>query len=452
MTLRDLHEYQKRLANFIAMHRRCIVSVDMGLGKTAAVLAWLDWFRRAYDRRGLTMRVLIIAPKRVAENNWLQEAQKWGLVELYQRMTICAGTAKKRAANWSDDSKPIKIISRDNFKDYANTSVDVLILDELTSYKSPTAARSKAVQSINADVRVGLTGTFLANGAIDVYGQAAAVGLDMGGNFYAWRATYFRDALAGSGLAFQKWRLSVPLDAVLQPIRKNIFTLTAADYLEIPAVTETTHAIEMDEETKRAIEELDAFLSAKVGEEVLTFEEGQKFAKLQTLCDGFVYQETEDGQTEAVRGERSAKLEAVADFVSDCKDAGERVLLFYAFREEANWLRELLDERKVRHYDVKNADFMTKWNEGEIDCLIAHPASAGHGLNLQHGGRVIVWSTLTYNYELFAQGNARLARQGQRQNVQIHYFVADKTCEERAVAALRAKQKEQNEFLKLTKQ
>lgn len=453
MTLQELHEYQKRLANFIAKHRRCIISVDMGLGKTAAVLAWLNWYaKRSLYKNNYCPRVLIIAPKRVAENNWLQEAQKWGLVELSSRMTICAGTAKKRAANWSDESKPIKICSRDNFKDYQNAICDVLILDELTSYKSPDAARSKAVQSIHAVVRIGLTGTFLANGAIDIYGQAAAVGLDLGSGYYAWRATYFRDILAGAGLAFSKWRLSVPLEAVLKPIRENIFTLTAADYLEIPPVTHTTHAVEMDGDTAKAIAELDAFLSTKVGDEVLTFDEKQKFAKLQTLCDGFVYVENEAGGVDVVRAERSAKLEAVADFVADCKDAGERVLLFYAFREEAAWLKELLSERKVRHYDVKNADFMTKWNEGEIDCLIAHPASAGHGLNLQHGGRVIVWSTLTYNFELFAQGNARLARQGQRQNVQIHYFVAQDTCEERAVQALRAKQNEQNEFLKLTKQ
>ena len=95
---------------------------------------------------------------------------------------------------------------------------------------------------------------------------------------------------------------------------------------------------------------------------------------------------------------------------------------------------------------------MSKWNDGDLDCLMAHPASAGHGLNLQHGGRVIVWSTLTYNYELFAQGNARLARQGQKRNVQIHYFVAADTCEERAVAALSRKQAEQREFLNMTKQ
>lgn len=450
MTIQDLHEYQKRTANFIARHPHCIISVDMGLGKTAAVLAWLDWFarRRAYD-----VRVLIIAPKRVAENNWRQEAQKWGLEELHSRMTICAGTAKKRANSWADDAHPIKVISRDNFKTYAGAAVDVLIVDELTTYKSVASKRSEAVCGISAQIKIGLTGTFLANGAIDIYGQAAAVGLNFGSmSFEGWRATYFHDALAGAGLAFHRWTLDVPLEALLHPIREHIFTLTAEEYLQIPPVTHNTHAVELDEQTRTQIHELDAFLATELDGEVVAFDEKQKFAKLQTLCNGFVYRELEDGTVEVVRGERSVKLEQVADFVADCKDAGEPVLLFYAFREEAVWLAELLRARGVTYCSVKRSDFLEKWNNREVDCLIAHPASAGHGLNLQHGGRVVVWSTLTYNYELFAQGNARLARQGQTRNVQCHYFVARKTCEENAVNALVRKQIEQQHFLNLTKQ
>ncbi len=459
MNIKDLHEYQKRLANFIAQHPKCIISVDMGLGKTAAVLAWLDWYAR---KRDYNVRALIVAPKRVAENNWLQEAQKWGLRELSEKMIIVAGTPKKRHSRLNDDTKPIKIISRDNCNDFATMSTDVLILDELTSYKQTNAVRSRAVRSVKAQVRIGLTGTFLANGAIDIYGQALACGLSMGENFYAWRATYFKDVLKGAGLAFQKWKLTVPLAQVLNPIKDNIFTLTAEDYLEIPDVTETTHEVALDEETSKAIEELDAFLATKVGGEVLTFSEQQKFAKLQTLCNGFVYRDVtidyeERGElkhieeTLVVRTERSAKLEEVADFVADCRDQGEQVLLFYAFREEEKWLTELLDSRGVNVTSARDKDFMQEWNDGTTDCLMAHPASAGHGLNLQYGGRIIVWSTLTYNYELFAQGNARLARQGQRKNVQIHYFVAKNTCEEKAVMALKKKQGEQTDFLNLTK-
>ena len=446
----ELHEYQKRTANFIAKHHHAIISVDMGLGKTAATLAWLDWFAR---KRNYQVRGIIIAPKRVAENNWIAEAQKWGLEELAALMVVCKGTAEKRRKAWNDAAHPVKVISRDNFKDYANAAADFLIIDELTSYKNPTAARTKAVSSISAPYKVGLTGTFLANGAIDIYGQAQSVGLGWGSmNFYGWRGTYFKDLLAGSGLQFQKWRLIGSLENLLQPISDNIFTLTAEDYLQIPPVTETTHAIDVGDEIRGAIDGLDAFLSMELGGETLTFDENQKFAKLQTLCDGFIYQDDNSECKKPVRGDYSAKLEAVADFVADCKDAGEPVLLFYAFREEAVWLSELLEKRGVKWYGVKKPDFLEKWNAREIDCLMAHPASAGHGLNLQHGGRVIVWSTLTYNYELFAQGNARLARQGQKRNVQIHYFVAADTCEERAVAALSRKQAEQREFLNMTKQ
>ena len=443
----ELHEYQKRTANFIAQHPNAIISVDMGLGKTAATLAWLDWFAR---RRNYNVSGIIIAPKRVAENHWIQEAEKWGLSTLAGRMIICAGTAQKRAKAWNDDAHPIKIVSRDNFKDYANKIADFLIIDELTSYKNPDAARTKAAASISATYKVGLTGTFLANGAIDIYGQAKAVDLGWGDlNYYAWRATYFRDALAGSGLAFHKWKLNTPLPDLLKPIQDNVFTLTAKDYLQIPPVTHNIKRVTLSDDESDAIEELDAFLATELNGEVLTIDEKSKFAKLQTLCNGFVY----DANGKPIRGAKSTKLEAVADFVADCKDAGERVLLFYAYREEFEWLKELLAARKVQAVDVKNdTRFMERWNNGEIDCLLAHPASAGHGLNLQHGGRVIVWSTLTYNYELFAQGNARLARQGQMQNVQIYYFIAAKTCEELVLRALRTKDGEQNEFLKLTKQ
>lgn len=441
-----LHEYQKRLANFIAKHPNAIISVDMGLGKTAAVLAWLNWYAR---RQNYNVKGLIIAPKRVAENNWLQEAKKWGWLQLADHMTICAGTPRQRAKAWNDYDRPIKVCSRDNYKDFIGAKVDFVILDELTSYKNAQAQRTQAVTSIIAPVKIGLTGTFLANGAVDIYGQAMAVGLHFDAhNFYAWRATYFRDILAGAGLAFSKWRLTVPLEALLRPIRENIFTLTAEDYLTIPPVTHTTREVPIDAETRSAIDGLDAFLSCKLDGEVLSFEENQKFTKLQTLCNGFIY----DENGEPKRGKRSAKLEAVADFVADCKDAGEPVLLFYAFREEAQWLTELLTARGVKCDNVKKAGFIERWEAGETDCLLAHPASAGHGLNLQNGGRVIVWSTLTYNYELFAQGNARLARQGQRRNVQIYYFTAQRTCEQNAVAALIRKQNEQNEFLKLTKQ
>lgn len=437
----ELHNYQKRCADFIAAHTNCILSVDMGLGKTAAVLE--------YIRRAAPASVLIVAPKRVAENNWHTEAQKWGLVQIYKKMIVCAGTPKKRALALKDTAHPYKIISRDNIKECEGMTFDLLVIDELTSFKSIDAARTKSVMKIKAARKVGLTGTFLANGAIDIYGQAAAVGLSFNNyNFYAWRATYFKDALAGSGLAFHKWKLAVPLECVLSPIQKDIFTLTAADYLHIPAVSYETRKVELTESEREQYMTADAFLQLKIGDDILSMDERAKFAKLQTLCNGFVY--TSDGG--AIRSDYCTKLQAVADFVLDCKEAGEPVLLFYAYREEALLLHELLTARGVKCESVQRAGFLERWNAGQTECLFAHPASAGHGLNMQAGGRIIVWSSVTWNYELWAQGNARLARQGQTRQVRVLSFVAGGTCEERIVAALAKKDKEQNQFLKLTKQ
>lgn len=436
-----LHEYQIRCADFIAAHPNCILSVDMGLGKTAAVLE--------YIRRAAPESVLIVAPKRVAENNWHTEAQKWGLVQIYQKMIVCAGTPKKRALALKDAVHPYKIISRDNIKECEGLYFDLLVIDELTSFKSIDAARTKSVMKIKAARKVGLTGTFLANGAIDIYGQASAVGLSFNNyNFFAWRATYFKDAIAGSGLAFHKWKLAVPFECVLTPIRYNIFTLTAADYLHIPAVSYETRKVELTASEREQYITADAFLQLKIGDDILSMDERAKFSKLQTLCNGFIY--TEDGR--AIRSDYCTKLEAVADFVLDCKESGEPVLLFYAYREEALWLHELLTARGVKCESVQRAGFLERWNAGQTECLFAHPASAGHGLNMQAGGRIIVWSSVTWNYELWAQGNARLARQGQRRQVRVVSFVADGTCEERIVSALAKKDKEQNQFLKLTKQ
>lgn len=441
-----LHNYQERIISHIDNHPRCILSVDMGLGKTAAVLSYIE--------RAKPASVLIIAPKRVAETTWLQEAQKWGF-KCADKMTIAAGTKAKREKALADKSKPYKVISRDNLGDLAwSDRFDLLVIDELTTFKNVQAARTKQVLQIIADKVVGLTGTFLANGAIDIYGQVASVGLLQkfcaGLNFFAWRAMNFHDALQGSGLQFQKWTLNkdVTVEKLLAPIRAQIFTLTAADYLTIPPVSSMWHKVELASETRRAYDDLQAFLGFELDGCNLTVSEGAAFAKLQTLCNGFIY----DENGVAIRGKDSAKLEAVADFCERCKAEGEKVLLFYAFREEAVWLKEMLDRKKITAESVKKSGFMERWNAGEIDVLFAHPASAGHGLNLQHGGRVIVWSSLTYNYELWAQANARLARQGQTRPVQIHYFAAENTCEARVWNALQNKHKQQTEFLKLTKQ
>lgn len=437
----QLHEYQKKIVNFLQAHQKAVVSVDMGLGKTISVLTYLQQTKPA--------TALIIAPKRVAETVWLQEAQKWNLT-IANLFTICKGTKIQRNKAFADHSKPYKIISRENIKDIPqNITWGVLILDELTSYKNIKSKRTEAVIQIKAHQYIGLTGTFLANGAIDIFGQLAACHLNVWQmNFYQWRATYFRDVLQGSGLAFSKWKPTKELKEILKPVQEYIFTLSAADYLNIPPKTEQIISCQLSEQTQKNIKELDAFLCTEINGETIAIHDKQKFAKLQTLCNGFVY----DTQGNSIRAAKSDKLEYIVELIEELVEQGEHILLFYAYRDEALWLFDMLQAKKIRCQSVAAPNFLKNWNDGRTDVLFAHPASAGHGLNLQHGGRVIIWSTLTYNYELFAQGNARLARQGQDRNVLIYYCIAENTVEERIIKALQNKDTEQQKFVNLTKQ
>ena len=443
MSKMKLHNYQQRAIDFCKNNPNVILSVGMGLGKTSATLHYIN--------HALPRTCLIVAPKRVAETVWKQEAEKWGLRDLHDRMAIVAGTPRQRRE--LIQKYDYLIIGRDNLQDVAGMSFDLLIIDELTSFKNHDSKRSKAVYSIEAKQRIGLTGTFLTKGAIDCFGQFCAVGLggrmtdrERSTNFYRWRATHFKDSLAGSGLAFQNWKLITPLDELLSRVRKNIFTLDPADWLEIPSVEYFTHDVELSQQEMSEYMKLNTMLNCTLDGEVVSFSENQKFAKLQTLCDGFVYV-----NDEVVRSEHSTKLDEVCDFVERCCSEGEQVLLFYAFREEKIWIEEKLKKLHLKFTDVKDRHFLGKWNNGEIDVLIAHPASAGHGLNLQSGGRICVWSTITYDLEYWLQANARLARQGQTKGVQIHTFMAKNTVERKKYLSLTEKTKTLNEFINLTK-
>lgn len=440
-----LKNYQLKIVERCKTTRRLILSVGMGLGKTAAVLHYIDHAKPE--------SLIIVAPKRVAETVWLQEANKWLLSYVANKMIIVSGTPTKRSQALSNAAKPYKIIGRDNLSDVKGFKTDILILDELTSFKNHDSGRSKILHTIESNQTIGLTGTFLANGAIDIFGQAAAVKAFQvtRSSFYRWRATYFRNKFEGSGLQFQKWVLKVPLLDVLKDVEKHIFTLDSSDYLEIPAVEHVNHPIALSKDETTQYNNLQSFLHFEIDGEHVAFDAAQKFGKLQTLCNGFVYSDDENQNRTVLRGQHSTKLEAVADFIESCAAEGERVLLFYSFVEEAVWISEMLKKRHLKFCSPKDKQFLKKWNDGDIDVLIAHPASAGHGLNLQDGGRICVWSSLTYNYEYFAQANARLARTGQQRGVQIHYFFASATVEEQQLKALRVKEKEDKEFINLTK-
>jgi len=446
----QLKNYQKKTIEFCKKTDKVLLSISMGLGKTAAVLHYIDYAK--------PKTLLIVAPKFVALNVWKQEAEKWGLSELAGKLTIVHGTKAKRM-KLIGESRHL-IVTRDNLNDVRGMAVDLLVMDELTSFKNHESQRSDAIYSIKARQRIALTGTLITNSAVDLYGQFLAVGYgndrpkrERNQMFYRWRGRHFVDLLAGSGLQFHKWKLITPMDELIAKVRPSIFTLDSKDWLEIPEVEYITHTVTLSPQEMNEYMRLNTMLSVQLGDEVVAFSENQKFAKLQTLCNGFVYvDDVKSGLREVKRSAYSTKLDEVVEFVARAVSEGEQVLLFYAFIEEKKWISEKLKKERITISGTHDKDFLSKWNEREVDVLLLNAASAGHGLSLHNSGcRLMVWSSLPFDSELFLQANARLMRQGQKRGVQIHSFVAGGTVEPKKYTSLVKKQELLQEFIDITK-
>lgn len=448
----QLREYQKRIARFLPDHPHACLSVGMGLGKTAAVLTFLEYTLRLYP----AAKILIVAPKRVAETVWLQEAEKWNMWGLRANMMLVAGTKAQKERYASPDYKcPVKIVSRDNVALFKDAAFDILIIDELTSFKSWKAQRTKAVMSIKADRKIGMTGTFAPNGLLDIYPQLAC--LDMAGktdgDYYSWVGRWFENVMAGSGQPFKKYvlRRGVQPREVVKGWIPDIITLTTEEYLKLPPMIENIMDVELSEGEITAYDNLNAVLHFELPDSLDDFsvDAKAKFAKLQTLASGFVYN-TDTGEAIRIK-DGGTKIRQAVEFCKECAEAGKSVLLFYQYRESAVWFGELAKDEGLRIASPSSKDWLQKWNNGELDVLVCNPASAGHGLNLQKGGHIVLWMELTYNYEHFAQANARLHRTGQEKRVSVYYMAAKGTLDGRVLRALKNKGKVNREVEDVTK-
>ena len=452
-----LYNYQQRIVEFCKKEPKAILSVGCGLGKTASILHYIN--------EAKPKSCIIIAPKFVANHVWKQECIKWNLHELHDKLVICWHYNKKKRLEIireAYDNGKYLIVTRDNVGDISDMKLefDLLVMDELTSYKNHASGRSGSVYKINAKQRIGLTGTFITNSAIDIYGQLVAVGFgnnapqkDINRGFYRWRASHFRDVLAGAGLKFQKWQNVTPLKDIIAPYKKNIFTLDSSDWLEVPEVSYIPHVVELSGPEMNEYLRLNTMLSVQLNDEVIAFSENQKFAKLQTLCNGFVYvDDVKTGLREVKRGEHSSKLDEVVEFVARAVSEGEQVLLFYAFIEEREWILEKLKKEHIKFATGKDKKFLEKWNKRDVDVLLLNAQSASHGLNLhENNARIMVWSSIPYDVEQWMQANARLIRTNQKRAVQIHSFIGKSTLEEAKYKSLNKKQELLQEFIDITK-
>lgn len=441
------YEYQQVAMDWILNKPRCGLFLDMGLGKTVITLTAIQEMIDDCE----VSRVLIVAPKKVAETTWSTEAEKWDHLHGL-RVVKVLGTEKQRCAALAERAD-VYVTGRDNFvwltgKYGGKLPFDMLVIDELTSFKSPKSERFKAMRIAVSGVRrvVGLTGTPAPNGLIDLWAQMYCIdqGERLGKSVTRYREAYFETHRWNNIIVRCTVRKGCE-EIIRAKIADICLSMQARDYLQLPDLLIHTAAVALSDRVKR---QYDRFEREKVlefqqehGDEpanVLANSAAGLMNKLSQFANGAVYDE--QGNAHPVHDE---KLERLAEIV---EAAGSGVLVFYQFKHDAARIMENLGKSSsVRMYT--GARDLEDWNAGRIDVLLAHPASTAYGLNMQQGGHYIVWFGTGWNLEYYQQANARLHRQGQRYPVTVYKLICSGTVDERANAALEGKKSVQQGLL-----
>lgn len=429
------HDYQRRAIDKIMTTPAVGLFLEMGLGKTVVSLTAAE--RLIYDEFDVS-RVLVIAPLKVAEDTWSREGSKWDhLKEL--KIAKILGLARQRLAA-AESEADVYVINRENVVwltqqfPASRWRWDMVIIDELSSFKSSAAARFKALRRVRPYIRrvVGLTGTPNPNGYMDLWAEIFL--LDQGERLERtigrYRELYFRPG-KGNGYVTYEWRLLPEADKLIQKKIADItVSMRAADYLELPEQVENEVKVALPASARENYRKMEReHLLELAGAEITAASAAAVMGKLLQLSGGAVYDD-EGGFVEF----HDEKIKALKDIIDT---AGGPVLVFYGFRHERARLLKALAKLKPR--ELKTEADITDWNAGAIPVLLAHPASVGYGLNLQAGGHVIVWYSLPWSLELYQQANARLHRQGQREVVVVNHLIADGTVDEQVIKSLRNK-------------
>lgn len=439
------HEYQKRMIDRICDQERVGLFLDMGLGKTVitltAVKELLDDFA--------VSRVLVIAPKRVAEDTWTREVSKWDHLQGL-RVSPVLGSQRQRIQALSRKAD-IYVIGRDNVQWLVTRygklwPFDMVVIDELSSFKNPQAKRFRELRKVMPMVErvVGLTGTPSPNGLMDLWAEIYLLdrGERLGRTIGAYREKWFRPALQ-NGFVVYKW---APVRGAEDEIRERIsdicVSMSAADYLELPDRIDREIPVKLSEDEMQQYRLLERtqILQLESGEVVAALNAAAVMTKLLQLSNGSAY--ADDGSVVRIHEKKLDALEEIVDTTDG------PVLVFYSFRHDLQAIKDRIPEAR----ELSGPGDISAWNRGEIRVLLAHPASVGYGLNLQDGGHVIVWYGLTWSLELYQQANARLHRQGQTRPVIIHHLIAEGTVDEQVMRALKAKDTGQSALLAALKE
>ena len=437
------HDYQQYAIDFIKSHKTSAVLLDMGLGKTVITLTALNDL--LFDRFEIS-RVLVIAPLRVARNTWPQEMGKWEHLK-HLRYSVVVGTEKERLHALRQRAS-LYIINRENVPwlvEKTDFTYDAIVIDELSSFKNWGSKRFKALMKVRPLAKriIGLTGTPSGNGLMDLFAEFKV--LDMGvrlGRFITkYRQDYFKPDKRNGQVVFSYAPLPGAEERIYEKISDITISMKAADHLRMPELIESEYSVRMNEEEKKMYAEMCEQLVLQMkGDEVTAANAGVLSGKLAQMANGAVY--TDDGATLHIH---DRKLDALEDIVESMN--GKPLLVAYWFRHDAERIEERL--ACVR---LDTDDAIARWNRGEIPVALIHPASAGHGLNLQSGGSTLVWFGITWSLELYQQTVARLYRQGQNSNtVVVQHIIAEGTIDERILRALKRKDKTQTALIEAVK-
>ena len=445
----QLHSYQRYGAEFICDHPASAILLDCGCGKTVITLTAIDELLR--DRFEVE-KVLVICPIRVA-TVWAEEIHKWEHLK-GMRYSIAVGTESQRRYALAADAD-IYVINRDVVpwlvENYAhNWRWDMLVLDELSSFKNPQAKRFKSLLKVRPKVKriVGLTGTPSSNGLMDLWAEYRL--LDLGerlGKFIgSYRNQYFRPDKTNGMIVYSYKPLAGAEEQIYKRIADMTVSIRCTDVLRMPELISSPYEVRMSKEEKAVYDQLkkDLVLGLPDGE-ITASNAAALSGKLSQMANGAVY----DDEGKAI-SLHSRKLDALEDIIE--AQNGKPLLVAYWFKHDLDRITERLRSLGVKYARIDKEDAIRRWNAKQIPVGLIHPASAGHGLNLQAGGSTLVWFGLTWSLELYIQTNARLWRQGQvSRTVVIQHIVTKGTVDERILAALESKEITQDALMNAVK-
>lgn len=439
------HDYQKYCINRSVSDEILGEFLDMGLGKTAITLTAINDLK--YNRFAIR-KALVIAPKKVAEATWTNEADKWQHLQ-HLRIQPVLGDKNKRIRSLNTPGD-IYVINRDNVvwltEYYRNAwPFDLVVIDELSSFKNHQAKRFKALSWIRPHIKrvIGLTGTPAPNGLMDLWAQIYLLdqGERLGKNITQYRNRYFDKNYNGFGYTPKPGAD----EAIRQKISDICISMKAEDYLELPDAITNVIPIVLDDKAKKQYEKFEKEMLLQLeGTEITATSAAVLTGKLLQLCNGAIYDS--ERNVHEIHGN---KIEAFNELIEQLN--GKPTLVFYNYQHDLTRIHKALEKSGLRIRELKTPQDQLDWNEGKIDILLAHPASAAYGLNLQDGGNHITWFSLPWSLELYQQANGRLHRQGQKQKVILHHLVVQGGADEDVMAALEGKAATQDKLLEALK-